>query len=599
MNRTSFESVQRKFEDQALKDRAFEDLKAKLEGFDPKTQDARGFYLHSVLIWCTDMTDGEVSLIADRVHEKLGITKDALLRDVRSRRKELAAGSNGSDGDRKLEKEKQGRPVLFPEIQPSKEPVDGASLLDELASYFLKYVVLPNGAADAIAAWTVATWFRDQVRIAPILSISSPTKRSGKTLLLDLLKPVVYWGHLTSGVGITPAVLFRMNEKFHPTLLIDEAEKLSGKDESSKELIGLLNVGYRKGATVQRCSGDNHEIIIFDAFGFRAVATIGDIWDTLTDRSVIIKMIRKAQDAKVARFNGRVAEEEGSILARKIARFAADYADVVAALESTADRPTFLNDRAADSWAVLFAVGLLADEGWPERLLESARNLQEAGEEGDRKEILLRDIQSIFSELGNPKHLKSETLVQALNNLESSPWGDLKEKGITTIKLASMLKPFGIKPGQYRDKDGTKVRGYSFESFKDTFARYLPPSKSVQPVQDNKDNELGSFQVGTEDPPIKTDSVQNNKDISSDYKVCTDVPTQNRGIAEDNQLPLKTLIKNDERLQDETSAFGKNAPGAGCVQGGNPWTEIEEVLDDTGSSENIQGEDSQRPSLDL
>ena len=40
---------------------------------------------------------------------------------------------------------------LFSDPEPWPDPVDGAALLDALAASFTRYVVLPDGAADALA----------------------------------------------------------------------------------------------------------------------------------------------------------------------------------------------------------------------------------------------------------------------------------------------------------------------------------------------------------------------------------------------------------------------------------------------------------------
>ena len=67
-----------------------------------------------------------------------------------------------------------------------------------------------------------------------------------------------------------------------PTFLVDEAEKLSGR-HADRDLISMLNAGHRRGATVQRCfeSGGDYAVREFDAFGFRALAAIRRLWDTV------------------------------------------------------------------------------------------------------------------------------------------------------------------------------------------------------------------------------------------------------------------------------------------------------------------------------
>ena len=367
--------------------------------------------------------------------------------------------------------------------------MDGAQLLDSVAEWIEARVYLPEGAAHAVALWVVATWFVDVVDYAPLLQLHSATKRSGKTLLLDLIHPLVRRGFKCSGVGITVAALFRFNESERPTLLIDEAEKLSGIDHAH-EFIGLLNDGYLRGGKVLRVSGDNHEVRAFDAFGFRAVAAIGSLWDTIEDRAIRILLTRKPREISLQRINILDAMEEGVELARRACRWAQDSADVVAIAARSAPRPDWMDDRACDCWAPLFAVASVAGAEWPERAEESAKALARKGHDGDRGEQMIHDLRHVFAERGNPEVISSSQVVEALNGIETSPWGDYRHReGISTHKLAHLMKPFGVKPSKARPKsDGTSVRGWWLQDLVPLFEGYsdnTPPSELSQVVQVN------------------------------------------------------------------------------------------------------------------
>ena len=57
---------------------------------------------------------------------------------------------------------------------------------------------------------------------------------------------------------------------------------------------------------------------------------------------------------------------------------------------------------------------------------------------------------------------------------ETLPWGRFTNgRPLSLIKLASLLKPFGIQPGTRRDGPST-FKGYLKEDFADAWARYLP-----------------------------------------------------------------------------------------------------------------------------
>lgn len=372
-----------------------------------------------------------------------------------------------------------GHTIAFAAPEPWVEPVDGQQLLTGLAAWLAHYLYLPPGAADALAVWTVLTWFRNDMYFAPLLAVLSATKRCGKTLLLDLLRLVVYRGHPTSGVGVTSAVLFRLNDLHHPTLLIDEAEKLSCR-HADRDLIGMLNVGYRRGARVQRCvdrSGD-FEVVEFDAFGFRALAAIGSLWDTILDRAIVIHLVRKPQHAAVARFSERKVKREGMGWARRIRRWVDDNRGTVAAAEIEAPRPDWLTDRGCDNWAGPFAVASVVGGVWHDRVQKAAKLLRPDGaDNADHGERLIHDVQQVFATERSPDVIKSGDLVAKLNAIETSPWGDYRNgDGISTIRLAALLAPFDVRSRQDRDPDGRVIRGYWLAELQEVFCRYPPRS---------------------------------------------------------------------------------------------------------------------------
>jgi len=191
----------------------------------------------------------------------------------------------------------QGTAVQFEDPEPWPEEVDGAVLLDDLATTFLKYIVLPDGGAEALSLWTAFTYVHDKFQISPILSITSPDKRCGKTTLLALLGQLVLKPMPASNV--TASTIFRGIERFHPTLLIDEADTFMKENE---ELRGVLNSGHlRAQAQCIRCVGEENEVKIFSTWCPKAIAKIGKLSATLDDRSIEISMQRKTPDEIIER----------------------------------------------------------------------------------------------------------------------------------------------------------------------------------------------------------------------------------------------------------------------------------------------------------
>lgn len=259
-----------------------------------------------------------------------------------------------------------GQVLSLPDIKPWADSVDGDVLLTDLSEAICKYVSLPKKAADAIVLWVVWSYVIDHFDIAPRLAVLSPEKRCGKTTLLELIVSLAPRALLAS--GITPSAIFRTIERAKPTLLIDEADTFVSDNE---ELRGILNSGHtRAAARIIRNTGDDHEPRVFSTWCPMVVAAIGNLPDTVEDRSIVIPMQRKAPGDNVASFprsgkRSAALKSELFTLARKAKRWADDHAAKFHEGEPVI--PAGLNDRAADNWRPLLAIADEAGGAWPGR----------------------------------------------------------------------------------------------------------------------------------------------------------------------------------------------------------------------------------------
>ncbi|STZ23928.1 putative prophage protein [Mycolicibacterium aichiense] len=210
-----------------------------------------------------------------------------------------------------------------------------------------------------------------------------------------------------------------------------------------------------------------------------ALAGIGAMPDTITDRAINITMRRRTGSERVAQFRCRRDEPVLHRLRDRLAVWAQAHIGELAV--ATPELP--VEDRAADTWEPLVAVADAAGGQWP-ALARRACVAMVAGaddvEENRSLDIrLLYDIRQVFTDKAVP-FLASNDLVDALKAVTESPWRDFD---YTASKLAHRLAPFGVNPGHSIDK---KVRGYRLEWFHDAFDRYLRPEPS------------GPSQTGTE-----------------------------------------------------------------------------------------------------
>ncbi len=359
------------------------------------------------------------------------------------------------------------------EDPPWPEPVDGAGLLSVIESFLSRYVVLPFGAALAVAVWAMTTYVLDAFDAHPYLVVASPVKQCGKTRLLELLDALCW--RAVRAAGISEAALFRLIGAACPTLLIDEAQALRDRDERSAALHDLLCAGNRRGACVYRVGGPNHDRLdAFPVFAAKALAAIGGVSDIITDRAIEIRMRRRAPGEAIARFFFATTEEQAVPVRQQLVRWARDHLSEIRTVYRTETPPDLLADREAENWAPLFAVVRVADPASLHRLEEAARALTGAKAEGATPSAglrLLADIHDVFVEVDTDR-LSTSALLEALHAREESGWREWHHgRPLTPRGLADLLKPFGVRPAQVWYQ-GRNEKGYHREAFADVWSRY-------------------------------------------------------------------------------------------------------------------------------
>lgn len=368
-----------------------------------------------------------------------------------------------------------------PVAAPWDESEDTAALLDDVLATLKRYVIFPSEhAAVATALWVAVTHTLAAFQSAPRLAISSPEKRCGKTRLLDVVS-ALSWKPLAT-VNATTAAIFRsIGDERPPTLVLDEADTIWGSKrqaEANEDLRALVNAGFQRGRPALRCVGPNQTPTEFQTFCAVALAGIGGLPDTITDRAVSFTLRRRMVDEKVSTFRER---RDGPTLAALNQRLVTWSQSAVALLaDAEPDMP--VEDRAADTWEPLIAVADLAGAEWAQRgrsaclVLTSAAS--EDDEDGNLGTLLLSDIRDIFERTGTT-FMPAQALITNLAAIDESPWG---EWDLSPRKLALRLKHFGIRPN--RNTAGT-ARGYRREELDDAFARYLRPNTSNRQIPRN------------------------------------------------------------------------------------------------------------------
>lgn len=364
-----------------------------------------------------------------------------------------------------------------PELPPA-ERQDGAALLDDVHKFTGRYVAFPSAAAAAaVTLWAAHSHAVTSFDSTPRVALLSPEPGSGKTRTLEVLELLT--PRPMHALNATVAAIFRSIEAERPVLLIDECDAIftrRGKDDTNEELRALLNAGHRKGATIPRCTGLQHEVHQFPVYAAVALAGLGDLPATLMSRAVVIRMRRRAPGETVEPFRHRLAAPGGHALRDRLAAWAVQ---VKGTLETSyPDMPPGVTDRPADVWEPLLAIADAAGGDWPERARAACTELAAAAETGEASlgVRLLADLAGVF---GAADQLPTAVILDRLHKLDEAPWAALGKAGkpLDARGLATRLRGYGVTSTTIREGD-TTPKGYRAEDLADPWTRYVPETRT-------------------------------------------------------------------------------------------------------------------------
>lgn len=172
---------------------------------------------------------------------------------------------------------------------PPTEYENEESLYKAVRDYIHKHLDLVNPLGyDVLTSFVFSTWTPELFDFTPYIGFYG-REAVGKSRALEVLKELCFRAWLTT--SITPATLFRLTEKFSPTLLLDESEFLTAEDK--KELIGLLNSGQRRGAFIPRMKGEHsEEVEFFNVYSPKAISGTEQLKRTTISRMILFTMTK-------------------------------------------------------------------------------------------------------------------------------------------------------------------------------------------------------------------------------------------------------------------------------------------------------------------
>ena len=410
------------------------------------------------------------------------------------------------------------------EIDPS---TWAALLLDEVQEYLENYAAYPTPeSATAHTLWIVHTHLIDEFDNSPRIAFLSPEPGSGKSRCLELTEDLV--PRPIVSVNSSTAYVFRKisDPAGLPTLLMDEVDAVfsKSKGDGNEDLRGLLNSGYRKGATAGRAVIRGKEVYTeeFPSFCAVALAGLNQLPDTLMSRSIIIPMKKRRRGKVLQPYRRRVNRDEAEQLRNRLAFFA----DSVRAEISSAwpELPAGIEDRDADLWEPLLMIADAVGGHWPTTSRDAAVRMVE---ESKSKPVtlgihLLADIRTVMDSQEKhhpPYKISTSDLLEYLHAMETSPWGNIKGQPIDARFLARMLSKYDIPTNNTIRIGDRSVKGYQRQHFADAWDRYLPA-----PALPNSGN------TGNTGNPQGDDDTTDNDDVPLDWSTTSFPATPSRPL---------------------------------------------------------------------
>lgn len=163
-----------------------------------------------------------------------------------------------------------------------------SELLLEVKQFIHRYVDVSPLFEKFCSYYVLLSHVFDQLTVVPYLRTLGDFG-TGKSRVLDVVGGICYRPIVCAG-NISPAALFRVQEQFRGTLVIDEADR--NKSDESDDLIKIINCGFEKGKLVWRVDKNNPDNLqTFDPYGPKVISTRRQFHDQATESRCLTEVM--------------------------------------------------------------------------------------------------------------------------------------------------------------------------------------------------------------------------------------------------------------------------------------------------------------------
>lgn len=194
------------------------------------------------------------------------------------------------------------------------------SILDaEIESFLYRHIDLSEKERKLVVQYIKLTYLTDKLEEIPYLRAVGE-KGNGKSRFIYAVGMLCYRPLFV--VSITAAVLFRIVQAYHPTLIIDEAN-LNVESDDTQAIMQILNAGYQRIGKVLRTemggTGIEPRLENFDPFGAKILASL-KTFDSAAFESRCIRILMQKTTRNEIRFRlSKTLKFEAEALRNKLA----------------------------------------------------------------------------------------------------------------------------------------------------------------------------------------------------------------------------------------------------------------------------------------
>jgi uncharacterized protein DUF3631 len=375
---------------------------------------------------------------------------------------------------------------------------DGAELLDDIAAWFGRFIrVTDPDDLNLLTLWCAHTHLVVELYTTPRLQVDSVIFGSGKTTVLDHLQRLCE-NPVQAATLSSPALIPRLLESAMRTLLLDEVDRSLHPDKPGVgELIGIINSGYRFGATrpvLVPVKGGGWEAREMSTYAPVVMAgNSPNLPPDTVSRSLRI-LLMPDLGGTVEDSDWELIEGDAARLRASLARWAESVRQLVKG--SAVTLPVKCVGRSKEKWRPLKRVAVAAGGDWPgivDRLIDKSLAEDEAEREAGLKTqppgmVMLTDLFAIWPD-GEP-FMPTRELIDLLIFHNPDYWGAESGYGkpLTETRLGRLVtqaaKVTSIRRG------GVPPRGYLRSQLQPVWRR-LGIAPPLQPGEPDKPGEPG------------------------------------------------------------------------------------------------------------